>query len=237
MCAPVKSSGLPGWRATVRANWLNVSPGCASATSGHILIADVDVANQPPLAAIMAGVAHIPEDRNRVGSSPNLTITDNVIMKNYRNEPIGNGLTIDDNTAQAYAQSLKETFDILAPSVQTLARKLSGGNLQKVILAREINTTPKVIVAVQPTRGLDVGAVEAIQRHLLAQRLAGAAILLMSEELEELFALSDRIAVIYGGEIMGIVEPEEFDIGEIGLMMTGTPRASLQSMPAASANP
>ena len=188
----------------------------------------------PPL---LAGVAHIPEDRNRVGSSPNLTITDNVIMKNYRNQPIGNGLTIDDSKAHAYAQSLKETFDILAPSVETLARKLSGGNLQKVILAREINTTPKVIVAVQPTRGLDVGAVEAIQRHLLAQRLAGIAILLMSEELEELFALSDRIAVIYGGKIMGIVEPEEFDIGEIGLMMTGTPRASLQSLPATSANP
>ena len=146
-------------------------------------------------------------------------------------------MTIDDSTAHAYAKSLKETYEILAPSVHTLARKLSGGNLQKVILAREINTTPKMIVAVQPTRGLDVGAVEAIQRHLLVQRQAGTAILLISEELEELIALSDRIAVIYGGRIMGIVEPENFDIGEIGLMMTGTPQARLQAEPAVSVQP
>ena len=211
--------------------------GLRPCSAGQILVSAVDVANQPPLAAIMVGVAHIPEDRNRVGSSPNLTITDNVIMKGYRSQPIGNGLTIDDASAQAYARSLKETYDILAPSVQTLARKLSGGNLQKVILAREINTTPKVIVAVQPTRGLDVGAVEAIQRHLLVQRLAGTAILLMSEELEELFALSDRIAVIYGGQIMGVLEPDAFNIGDIGLMMTGTPQANLPSVSAASANP
>jgi simple sugar transport system ATP-binding protein len=210
--------------------------GLRPCSGGRIRIGGIDVANQPPLAAILAGVAHIPEDRNRVGSSPNLTITDNVIMKSYRSAPIGNGLTIDDSTAHAYAKSLKETFEILAPSVQTLARKLSGGNLQKVILAREINTTPKVIVAVQPTRGLDVGAVEAIQRHLLTQRLAGTAILLISEELEELIALSDRIAVIYGGKIMGIVEPENFDIGAIGLMMTGTPQDKLGE-PALPANP
>ena len=209
--------------------------GLRECTSGHIFVSGLDVANQPPLAAIMAGVAHIPEDRNRVGSSPNLTITDNVIMKSYRGEPIGNGTTIDDGLAQEYARSLKATYDILAPSVQTLARKLSGGNLQKVILAREINTSPKLIVAVQPTRGLDVGAVEAIQRHLLDQRLAGTAILLISEELEELTTLSDRIAVVYGGKIMGVVESGSFDIGEIGLMMTGTPQANLQNVAAAPA--
>jgi simple sugar transport system ATP-binding protein len=189
---------------------------------GAVSISGVDLTNQPPLAAIVAGVAHIPEDRNRVGSSPNLTITDNVIMKAYRSNPIGNGMTIDEQTAEAYARNLKQTYDILAPSVQTLARKLSGGNLQKVILAREITANPKVIIAVQPTRGLDVGAVEAVQQHLLHQRMAGAAILLISEELEELMSLSDRIAVIYDGEIMGIVEAGKADINEIGLMMTGT---------------
>jgi len=106
--------------------------------------------------------------------------------------------------------------------VQTLARKLSGGNLQKVILAREITANPKLIVAVQPTRGLDVGAVEAIQQHLLLQRMMGAAILLISEELEELITLSDRVAVIFDGQIMGVVAAEQADINEIGLMMTGT---------------
>lgn len=110
---------------------------------------------------------------------------------------------------------------MLAPSVKTLARKLSGGNLQKVILAREITTAPRLMVAVQPTRGLDVGAIEAIQSLLLEQRAAGTAVLLISEELEELMALSDRIAVIFDGEIMGEVPPEEEFIDEIGLMMTG----------------
>ncbi|MFZ1770738.1 MAG: ATP-binding cassette domain-containing protein, partial [Caldilinea sp.] len=189
---------------------------------GTVSVDGVELTNHPPLAAILAGVSHIPEDRNRVGSSPNLTITDNVIMKCYRRDPVGNGMTIDDHHADAYARNLKQTYDILAPSVQTLARKLSGGNLQKVILAREITANPKLIVAVQPTRGLDVGAVEAIQQHLLLQRMMGAAILLISEELEELITLSDRVAVIFDGQIMGVVAAEQADINEIGLMMTGT---------------
>jgi simple sugar transport system ATP-binding protein len=204
--------------------------------SGDVIVSDVTLTNQPPLAAILAGVAHIPEDRNRVGSSPNLTITDNIIMKTYRHEPVGNGLTIDDQSAEKFAGDLKQSYEILAPSVQTLARKLSGGNLQKVILAREITTNPKMIVAVQPTRGLDVGAVESIQQHLLHQRMSGTAILLISEELEELVSLSDRIAVIFDGQIMGIVEAGEADINEIGLMMTGT-RQEAARTPSATSTP
>jgi len=119
------------------------------------------------------------------------------------------------------AVGLKDEYDILAPSVNTEARKLSGGNLQKVILAREISSDPQLMIAVQPTRGLDVGAIESIQGLLLEQREAGTAILLISEELEELMALSDRIAVIYEGEIMGVVDAAEADVDEIGLMMTG----------------
>lgn len=197
--------------------------------SGEVTVSGINLTNQPPLAAILAGIAHIPEDRNRVGSSPNLTITDNIIMKTYRGEPVGNGVTINDQQATRFADELKRSYDILAPSVQTLARKLSGGNLQKVILAREITTNPKVIIAVQPTRGLDVGAVEAIQQHLLHQRMTGAAIVLISEELEELVSLSDRIAVIFDGQIMGIVEAGEATINEIGLMMTGTRQENLHA--------
>ena len=181
-----------------------------------------ELANQPPITAIHSGVSHIPEDRTRVGSAPNLTITDNVIMKHYRSAPIGNGRTIDAGQATQYAQELKRTYDILAPSVRTQARKLSGGNLQKVILSREITANPRLIVAVQPTRGLDVGAVEAIQEHLLAQRRGGTAILLISEELEELLTLSDHIAVLYDGRVMGVVEAATARVEEIGLMMMGT---------------
>ncbi len=179
------------------------------------------VSNQAPIVAINRGVAHIPEDRNKVGSSPNMSITENTIMKDYKQEPVGNRWSIDFLKAGERARVLKDKYSILAPSVETLARKLSGGNLQKVILAREISTKPRLMVAVQPTRGLDVGAIESIQTLLLEQRKEGTAVLLISEELDELLALSDRIAVMYDGRIMGIVDAEEADIDEIGLMMTG----------------
>lgn len=195
--------------------------------TGSIRIHDEEVANKPPINAIKSGVSHIPEDRTRVGSAPNLTITENTIMKNYAEQPIGNGWSINFSSARQYARNLKEQYDILAPTVRTLARKLSGGNLQKVILAREISCQPRLMVAVQPTRGLDVGAIEAVQTLILEQRESGTAILLISEELEELLSLSDRIAVIYGGEIMGIVDAKEADINQIGMMMTGTRRSEL----------
>ncbi len=190
--------------------------------TGEIKINGQEVSNHPPSKAISLGVAHVPEDRTGVGSAPNMTITENTIMKNYCDGPIGNGWSINFTCAHDYAGGLKDKYDILAPNVRTMARKLSGGNLQKVILAREISAAPKMMVAMQPTRGLDVGAIEAIQRLLLEQREKGTAILLISEELEELLSLSDRIAVIYEGEIMGMVDADGADINDIGLMMTGT---------------
>ncbi|MCB8988621.1 MAG: ABC transporter ATP-binding protein [Ardenticatenaceae bacterium] len=189
---------------------------------GSILINGQEVANQPPIASIRHGVAHVPEDRTHVGSAPNLSITDNTIMKAYRQKPVAKGWSVDFAYARENARKLKQEYDILAPGVDTMARKLSGGNLQKVILAREISQEPRLMVAVQPTRGLDVGAIEAIQTLILAQREAGTAVLLISEELEELLSLSDRIAVIYEGEIMGIVPADDADVEELGLMMTGS---------------
>jgi simple sugar transport system ATP-binding protein len=140
-------------------------------------------------------------------------------MKAYRQPPIGKGASIDGRAVRELAIDLKGTYDIVAPSIETQTRLLSGGNLQRVILAREISGQPSVILAVQPTRGLDIGAIEGVHRLLLEQREAGAAILLISEELEELLSLSDRIAVIYEGEIMG--EMSEPDQETIGLMMAG----------------
>ncbi len=190
--------------------------------TGSVKINGKEVANKPPIVAIKQGMSHVPEDRTGVGSAPNMTITENTIMKNYREDPIGNGWSINFTNARRQARELKEKYAILAPNVRTMARKLSGGNLQKVILAREISAQPQLMVAVQPTRGLDVGAIESIQTLLLEQREAGTAVLLISEEMEELLALSDRIAVISDGRIMGIVATEDADINEIGLMMTGT---------------
>jgi general nucleoside transport system ATP-binding protein len=146
-------------------------------------------------------------------------VTDNVIMKNYADEPIGKGWMVNDAAALQYARRLKKAFDIIVPNVGTSVRLLSGGNLQKVILAREISKQPALLIAMQPTRGLDVGAIEGVQRLLLLQREAGSAVLLVSEELEELLSLSDRIYVIYEGEIMG--EVSDGNMEHIGLMMTG----------------
>jgi simple sugar transport system ATP-binding protein len=143
-------------------------------------------------------------------------------MKSYAQPPVARGWIVNQPVARRRASALKEEYDIVAPSVDTPARLLSGGNLQRLILAREISAQPKLLVAVQPTRGLDVGAIESVQRLLLAQREAGAAILLISEELDELFALSDRVAVIYEGEIVG--ELVEEDRETVGLMMTGQKR-------------
>lgn len=193
--------------------------------TGSILINGEEVANFEPSKAIKSGVAHVPEDRTGVGTAPNMTITENTIMKNYREAPIGNRWGINFTAARSRARELKEAYDILAPSVRTQARKLSGGNLQKVILAREISVKPQLMIAMQPTRGLDVGAIESIQQLLLKQRQAGTALLLISEELDELLTLSDRIAVIYEGEIMGTLDAKDADINEIGLMMTGTKRS------------
>lgn len=190
--------------------------------TGSVKINGKEVANKPPIEAIKQGMSHVPEDRTGVGSAPNMTITENTIMKCYKEAPIGNGWSIDFTTARNRARNLKDKYDILAPGVRTMARKLSGGNLQKVILAREISAQPQLMVAVQPTRGLDVGAIESIQTLLLEQREKGTAVLLISEEMEELLALSDRIAVISEGKIMGIVDADNADINEIGLMMTGT---------------
>jgi len=189
--------------------------------TGKIIIQGEIISNQPPIKAINSGVSHIPEDRTSVGTAPNLSLIDNTIMKGYREKPIGNGWQINFNIAHDYTDSLKEKYNILAPSVHTPAGKLSGGNLQKLILAREINSEPRFLVAMQPTRGLDVGAIEDIRALLLEQRKKGSAILLISEELDEILSLSDRIAVISEGRIMGIVDSENADIDQIGMLMTG----------------
>jgi len=169
---------------------------------------------------IGVGVSHIPEDRTHVGTAPNLSVIDNLIMKSYREPPISHGWAIDGAQAHLQATALRDTYEIMVPTVESPVRLLSGGNLQRLILAREISSHPRLMIAMQPTRGLDVGAIESVHRLLLEQREAGAAVLLVSEELEELMSLSDRIYVIFGGEIMG--EVKETDAAMIGLMMTGS---------------
>ncbi len=213
--------GLAGVAGNGQSELAEVITGLRECT-GSIVVNGQELANRPVAEAIDAGVAHVPEDRTGTGSSPNLSLTDNLIMKSYRNKPVAHGWTIDSSEARARAQGLKDAYEVSAPSIDTEARLLSGGNLQRLILAREISSEPGLMVAVQPTRGLDVGAIETVHRLLLEQRAAGMAVLLISEDLDEILMLSDRVAVIYEGRISPSVPADEADVGDLGLMMTGS---------------
>ncbi|HOG61656.1 MAG TPA: ATP-binding cassette domain-containing protein, partial [Flexilinea sp.] len=212
--------GIAGVAGNGQRELAEVIAGLRKIQSGSIRSKDLDLTKVPIKKAIQEGIAYIPEDRHHVGTAPNLSIVDNLIMKNYDQCPISKGIGMDEGAARAYAESLKGEYDIIVPSIDTPVRLLSGGNLQRVILARELSNMKSLLIAVQPTRGLDVGAIEGIQRMLLKQRESGGGVLLISEELEELVSLSDRIYVMYEGQIMG--EVRDGDIRKIGLMMTGT---------------
>jgi simple sugar transport system ATP-binding protein len=213
--------GMAGVAGNGQSELAQVITGLRKCTCGQVLINDEDIVNRAPAAAIARRVAHVPEDRTGVGSAPGLSVADNLIMKNYRAAPISNGWVLNRPAIKEQAETLKKAYDIAAPTVNVQARLLSGGNLQKAILAREMSAGPKLIVAVQPTRGLDVGAIEAVHRVLLDERARGTALLLISEELDELMSLSDRIVGIYEGEIMGELKAEVATLEQIGLMMAG----------------
>jgi simple sugar transport system ATP-binding protein len=167
-------------------------------------------------------VGFIPEDRVGVGLVMGLPILNNAIMKRYRD--LTKGLLLDYKVASEYAGALIKEFDVKTPNMRYPTKTLSGGNLQKLILARELARQPRLLIAAQPTRGLDVGASEYIRSKILEQRSIGKAVLLISEDLDEILSLSDRIAVIYEGQIMGIVQGEGANVEDIGLMMAGSKR-------------
>jgi len=214
--------GIAGVAGNGQTELAEVITGLRPATEGEVLVHGQDVTNRPATATIDQGMAHIPADRTGVGSVPNLNLTDNLILKSYRRPPIGQGWSINLDLAREQAEQLVKAFDVKTPSIDIAARLLSGGNLQKLILAREISRQPKIIIAVYPVRGLDVGAIETVHQMLLDERNRGAGILLISEDLDELLSLSDRILVIFEGQIVGEVPPEDERINEIGLMMAGT---------------
>jgi simple sugar transport system ATP-binding protein len=214
--------GVAGVAGNGQTELAEVITGLRTAAQGEIIVQGHNVTNLPATATIDQGLAHIPADRTGIGTAPNLDLAENLILKSYRRPPIGQGWRINLPLVHEQAERLIKQFDVKTPSVETPARLLSGGNLQKLILAREISRQPKIIIAVYPVRGLDVGAIEAVHQMLIDERDRGAGILLISEDLDELLSLSDRVLVIYEGEIVGEVPPEDDRINEIGLMMAGT---------------
>ncbi len=214
--------GLAGVAGNGQRELAEVLTGLHTPTSGSIQLRRAQLGKGTRWLELGQQLAHIAEDRASVGSLPGLSVAENLILKSYIRPPIASGWSIDRAAVHRNAERLVTEYQIATPNVDTPVRMLSGGNLQKVILARETSGHPVLMVAVHPTRGLDVGATEAVHKLLIQQRDAGAAILLISEDLDELMALSDRLAVIYEGRIVGEMPAEGADIETIGLMMAGT---------------
>jgi simple sugar transport system ATP-binding protein len=196
--------------------------GVRETTAGTITVDDATLAGGTAREFVEAGVAYIPEDRHKYGCAPGLDLTRNAIMKTYRSneyDRIG-GVGLDYAAATAYAEQIVEDFDVRVPNVDVRARDLSGGNLQKFIIGRELSRNPRLIVANQPSRGLDVGAIEYVQSVMLDQREANSGILLVSEDLDEVMELSDRVIVMYDGEFVYETTAEQANRDTIGAYMT-----------------
>ena len=202
--------------------------GLRPVTRGRIRVAGEDVTDHSPREVIDRGVAYVPEDRMGAGLVMNLSVAENLILRCYRDPPICSRFFLDGDAIAGRAEELVQAYDVMTPGIRTRTRLLSGGNLQKLILAREISSEPVLMVAVYPTRGLDVGATEAVRGLLLDQRQAGGGILLISEDLDELLSMSDRIAVLYEGQIMGVVDAQDATLEQLGLMMAGSVEAEVR---------
>jgi len=221
--------GIAGVAGNGQRELIEVITGLRKATKGEVRISGKIVTNRSPREIARECVAHVPEERIRMGTVPNMSVTENLVLTNYWRPPFSRAVFLDTSRINEYAKKLISKYDIITPSLKTPAKLLSGGNIQRLILARETSTEPRLLVAMHPTYGLDVGATEYVRRLLLKQREKKTATLLVSEDLEEIMALSDRIAVMYEGEIMGIVDAARAKREEIGLMMggvRGTPRTS-----------
>ncbi len=192
---------------------------------GKIAICEKDMTNRAPLDIIRAGVSHVPADRIAMGVVGTMSVANNLAMKGYRSPPLAKRGIIRPKRILERALRLIDAFRIDTPGPQTEVKYLSGGNIQKTILAREIDSCRALLVAGYPSRGLDVGATEAVRKRLLEQRDSGMAVLLISEDLEELLTVADRIAVLFEGRIMGILDRDRADIQTLGLMMAGMEKA------------
>jgi ABC-type uncharacterized transport system ATPase subunit len=196
--------------------------GTRKVKQGKILLDGEDVTDHSPKERLLLGFGYIPEDRNVEGLITSFNVCENVILDTHFTHPYSRGPFLDQKTINAETARLIKEFDIRACRQRENAGRLSGGNLQKLVLAREVHRDPKVLVAAQPTRGLDVGATEYIRKRLLEQRDRGRAILLISADLDEITTLSDKILVLYEGEITGLISSERVNMEDLGLMMAGT---------------
>ncbi len=217
--------GVAGVSGNGQREFAEALAGLRRAASGAVAVCGNDLTNHPSADVIAAGVAFIPEERMTMGVIRDFTVQENAILETHGNAPLSRHTLFDFGKIAAHTTRLVREYDVKTPTLDTPVKALSGGNIQKLILARELSRQPKLLIAAQPTRGVDIGATEYIHKRLIEQRAQGTAILLISEDLDEVLALADRIAVMYEGEIVGIVSPNT-PIDDLGLMMAGAKRVS-----------
>jgi len=203
--------------------------GLRKISKGKIWIKRKEVTGWTPFRLLEFGLSYIPEERMREGTIQNFNVEENLILKDHIHQPYADGIFMNFKNIANESNRLIRNFDIRTPSRYTTLKSLSGGNIQKLILARELSRKPDVLVAAQPTRGLDVSATEYVHRQLIEQRTKlNSATLLISDDLDEILSLSDRIAVIYEGKIMGVVHRGEVSIEKLGMMMGGIPKEKIR---------
>jgi simple sugar transport system ATP-binding protein len=213
--------GIAGVAGNGQKQLAEVLTGLRKTTGGRIKINGEVKTNKTPFDMICSGVSHIPADRNVRGIVGDMSVADNLAMKGYRNAPLTEKGILHPKRILELANRMIEAFRIDTPTPHTHAKFLSGGNVQKIILAREIAACGGLLVAAYPSRGLDVGATEYVRNQMIEQSESGKAVLLISEDLEELMSVADQIAVLYEGRIMGILTCKEADTEKLGMMMAG----------------
>ncbi|MFN8441049.1 MAG: ABC transporter ATP-binding protein [Caldilineaceae bacterium] len=214
--------GVAGVQGNGQTELVEVITGLRHVDSGHVHINNLEMTNASPRRITDEGMSsHVPEDRHTFGMVGPYSVAQNMVLNTYYHKPFANGITVNETAIRENAEALIEQFDVRTPSPFTPGQSLSGGNQQKMVVAREFNRPIKLLIAAQPTRGIDVGSIEFIHNQIVAKRDEGVAVLVVSSELDEIMALSDRIVVMYKGEVIDIVPREKATREGLGLLMAG----------------
>lgn len=216
--------GVAGVEGNGQTELVEVIAGLRRPVSGRVLLEGRDVTGSSPRQMLERGVAHIPEDRLKRGLITEFTVGENLILGSQFRPPYAGRVFLDADAVRENAERALREFDVRPRAPYLRAGALSGGNQQKLVVARELGRKPVLLVAAQPTRGVDIGAIEFIRRCLVSQRDTGTAVLLVSADLSEILSLSDRVAVVFGGRVVSTVDAAATDEKELGLLMTGAGR-------------
>jgi simple sugar transport system ATP-binding protein len=219
--------GVAGVAGNGQRELTEVLTGTREVTEGQVRIGARVMAGASPAAFLAAGIGHIPEDRLRSGLAPSMAVADNAVLREYRAPPIARGPVFDPRASAKLARRIAGDANVLVPNMRAPVRNLSGGNQQRLVARREMRVATTALVAAYPTRGLDVGAIDSMLRYLIEMRDQGVGVLLVSEELDELLGIADRVAVMFQGRIMGIFAAEEAEPERIGLLMGGRAEAAV----------